>query len=198
MTNERNHPWIIWVNQNAEADAVLARIPEAEDVRGSMTIDKKEDVLRRFGNGDLRVLVAKPSMCGFGLNWQHCSDMIFLGLSYSFEQRYQAIRRCWRFGQTRQVNDHVIMSPAEAKIFEKVRIKETKHVEMEQEMSTDVQSVHDLRPGHATIDYSRKKANGNGWTIVNGDCCEEIKHVPDDSMGFSVFSPPLFVPVCVF
>ena len=183
-------PVLVWVNLNDEADAVLALIPEAKQITGSMSTEAKEKVISDFCNGSLRVLVAKPSICGFGLNFQHCADMVFMGLSYSFEQRYQAVRRCWRFGQSRPVNDYVVMSPCEAKIFDKVYQKEVKHMEMEQQMSTDIALTHETTTRASGIDYNRKEVRGANWTIVNGDSCKEIASVPDDSMGFSIFSPP--------
>ncbi len=183
-------PVLIWVNLNDEAEAVLARIPESKQITGSMSTDAKEQVISDFVDGRLRVLVGKPSICGFGMNFQHCADMVFMGLSYSFEQRYQAVRRCWRFGQTRPVNDHVVMSASEAKIFEKVHQKELKHMEMEQEMSVDIALTHEARNQTQGMEYKRREVRGKDWTVVNGDSCKEILNVESDSMGFSIFSPP--------
>lgn len=183
-------PVLIWVNLNDEAEAVLARIPESKQITGSMSTDAKEQVISDFVDGRLRVLVGKPSICGFGMNFQHCSDMVFMGLSYSFEQRYQAVRRCWRFGQTKPVNDHVVMSQSEAKIFEKVHQKELKHMEMEQEMSVDIALTHEARNQTQGMEYQRREVRGKDWTVVNGDSCKEILNIESDSMGFSIFSPP--------
>jgi len=183
-------PVLIWVNLNDEAEAVLSRIPDAKQITGSMSTDSKEQVISDFVDGRLRVLVGKPSICGFGMNFQHCADMVFMGMSYSFEQRYQAVRRCWRFGQTKPVNDHVVMSPSEARIFEKVHIKELKHMEMEQEMSADVALSHEANVRTSGMEYNRKEVRGKDWTIINGDSCKEIQNIPSDSMGFSIFSPP--------
>ena len=187
---ETDGPVLVWVNLNDEAEAVLSRIPGAKQITGSMSTDAKEKVITDFVDGTLKVLVAKPSICGFGLNFQHCADMVFMGLSYSFEQRYQAVRRCWRFGQARPVNDHVVMSPSEAKIFEKVHIKELKHMEMEQEMSADVAISHEATVRTSGMEYNRKEVRGKDWTVINGDSCKEVQKVPSDSMGFSIFSPP--------
>lgn len=187
---ETDGPVLVWVNLNDEAEAVLSRIPGAKQITGSMSTDAKEKVITDFVDGTLKVLVAKPSICGFGLNFQHCADMVFMGLSYSFEQRYQAVRRCWRFGQARHVNDHVVMSPCEAKIFEKVHIKELKHMEMEQEMSADVALSREATVRTSGMEYNRKEVRGKDWTVINGDSCKEIQNVPSGSMGFSIFSPP--------
>lgn len=192
LVNSDNDTWIVWVNQNDEADAIKKLIPDAVEVRGSMAIDHKEDVLDGFSDGKHRVLIAKPSMCGFGLNWQHCHKMVFVGLSYSFEQRYQAVRRCWRFGQSSKVEDHVVISSAEESVFRSVQEKERKHIQMEMSMQTDINKVQDLTVNADEVvrDYEKKIIEKDHYTLVNGDSCQEIKNVPDNSMGFSIFSPP--------
>ena len=192
VVNSNDEMWIVWVNQNEEADAIKHLIPDALEVRGSMKLEEKESVLEKFSRSEFRVLIAKPSMCGFGLNWQHVHNMVFVGLSYSFEQRYQAVRRCWRFGQEREVNDHVVLSRSEESVFRRVLEKERKHVKMEKSMQTDLNRVQDLSVNGDDVlkEYVRNEASGDGWTIVNGDSCQEIKRIQSDSMGFSIFSPP--------
>ena len=91
--------WIIWCDTNDEADALKAAIPQAIEVRGSQSIDEKEERLNAFGTGEAPYLITKPSLCGHGLDWSHCARMAFVGRSYSYETWYQAIRRCWRYGQ---------------------------------------------------------------------------------------------------
>ena len=92
-----NEPVIVWCNTNDEAEGVVSQVPGAREVRGDMRPELKEELLTGFTAGDVRVLVTKPSIAGFGLNWQHCRASVSVGLSYSFEQRYQALRRIWRF-----------------------------------------------------------------------------------------------------
>lgn len=130
-----SEPVILWCNTNDEADALKHRIKDAQEVRGSMPADRKEDILEEFATGNLRALITKPSIAGHGMNFQHCNRMIFVGLSYSFEERYQAVRRCWRFGQTREVFDHVVMGESEVSIFDVVQDKEKRHLEMERAMA---------------------------------------------------------------
>lgn len=192
LVNANNETWIVWVNQNEEADEIKKLIADAEEVRGNMTLDKKESILNRFSNGDIRVIIAKPSMCGFGLNWQHCHNMVFVGLSYSFEQRYQAVRRCWRFGQKESVNDHVVMAESEYGVFRRVQEKEKKHMEMEKSMQTDLNKVQDLSINNDEVltSYDKKQHVDTDYTIINGDSCQEIKNIPDNHVGFSIFSPP--------
>lgn len=133
-----NEPVILWCNTNDEADALQSRIKDAQEVRGSMPADRKENILEEFATGNLRALITKPSIAGHGMNFQHCNRMIFVGLSYSFEERYQAVRRCWRFGQKREVFDHVVMGESEVSIFDTVKEKENSHLEMERAMAGSI------------------------------------------------------------
>ena len=127
LANQNGDPWVIWCNLNDESRASSESIPDGVEVCGSMTDDAKEASLLAFGNGDKRVIITKPSIAGHGLNWQHCSNVAFLGLSHSFEQYYQAIRRCWRFGQSSEVNVHLIISDRDGAILANIKRKEAEH-----------------------------------------------------------------------
>lgn len=115
---------IIWCGLNDEAAAVTAAIDGAVNVEGSWSPDDKAEALEQFQDGQIRVLVTKPQIAGFGMNFQNCARMIFLGLGDSYESYYQSIRRCWRFGQQRPVDVHVVVSQIETTIVENVRRKE--------------------------------------------------------------------------
>ena len=117
-------PCIVWCELNDEADACERAIPGAVQVSGSDSVDEKVRKLAAFASGDARVMVTKASVAGFGLNWQHCSRMVFVGASHSYEQTYQAIRRCWRFGQHAPVDVYVIRADTERFVVENYRRKE--------------------------------------------------------------------------
>lgn len=119
-----DRPFVWWCNLNAEAEALAKAIPGAVNLSGSDRDDDKVAKIAAFLSGEARVLVSKPSVCGFGLNFQHCADTGFVGLSDSFEQVYQAIRRFWRFGQTRPVNVHFIAAETEGAVVANLRRKE--------------------------------------------------------------------------
>jgi hypothetical protein len=119
-----DRPFVWWCNLNAESDALARAIPGAVEVRGSDTEEDKERKLIDFSEGSIRVLITKLTICGFGMNWQHCADTGFVGLNDSFEQVYQAIRRFWRFGQTKQVNVHFIAAETEGAVVANIKRKE--------------------------------------------------------------------------
>jgi superfamily II DNA or RNA helicase len=115
---------LIWCELNDEGDAIERAIPGSVQVRGSDSPESKEDRLLGFADGSYRVLVTKPSIAGFGMNWQHCARMIFVGASHSYEQTYQAIRRCWRFGQKRPVDVFIIRAETDSHVVANYRRKE--------------------------------------------------------------------------
>jgi hypothetical protein len=123
-------PVILWGELNTETDSCREAIPGAVEVQGSDSPEEKAERLLGFASGLYRVLVTKPKIAGFGLNWQHCARIIFLGASHSYEQTYQAIRRCWRFGQAREVHVHVIRADNEASVVANYRRKERDAEEM--------------------------------------------------------------------
>ena len=119
-----DRPFVWWCNLNSESDALVRSIPGAVEVRGSDSDEAKERKLADFSEGRIRVLVTKPSIAGFGMNWQHCADTGFVGLNDSFEQIYQAIRRFWRFGQNKPVNVHFVAAETEGAVVANLKRKE--------------------------------------------------------------------------
>ena len=125
---------LIWCELNDEADAVEKAIEDCVQVKGSDSLDEKKERLLGFTNGDIRVLASKVSICGFGMNWQKCNRIIFMGASHSYEQTYQAIRRCWRFGQKKPVDVYVISADTETSIMDNFKRKEADATHMAEEM----------------------------------------------------------------
>ncbi len=121
---EAGEPWVVWCDLNDESAALTKAIDGAIEIRGSDDVDTKEDRLRAFASGMARVLVSKPSICGWGLNWQHAARMAFVGVTDSYEAYYQAVRRCWRFGQKREVHVHIFASTAEGAVVANLKRKE--------------------------------------------------------------------------
>lgn len=154
---EPNEPWVIWCDLNAEGDALAAAMPDAVEVRGSDDPDTKEESLAGFASGNHRILISKPSICGWGLNWQHAARMAFVGVTDSWEAYYQAVRRCWRFGQRRPVRVHVYASEAEGAVTANLRRKEEEARALGAALSAETResvmaSVRGAGPVH--LDYS--------------------------------------------
>lgn len=124
IANQLDEPMIVWCNLNSESEELTKRIYGAVEIRGSHTPEQKEERMRGFTQGEFLKLVTKPSIAGFGMNWQHCSKMAFVGLSDSFEEYYQAVRRCWRFGQEKPVDVYVITADTEGAVVENIKRKE--------------------------------------------------------------------------
>lgn len=136
---ERGEPWIIWCDTDYESDALKAAIPDAVEIRGSQSADEKEERIAAFWAGEARYIIGKPSMLGFGLDWSHCARMAFVGRSYSYETWYQAVRRCWRFGQTRTVKVHLIVAEGESEIGRVIDRKSADHHRMKKAMRAAMQ-----------------------------------------------------------
>lgn len=161
IVNGDRQPWIVWCDLNAESDALVSAIPDAVEVRGSDDADEKERKLVAFSEERARVLVTKPSIAGFGMNWQHCARMAFVGVTDSWEAYHQAVRRCYRFGQQREVHVHVFASELEGAVIRNLQRKEADAARMAEELSAEtrgaVQSeVHGLT--RQTNDYAPRKA----------------------------------------
>lgn len=126
---EPNEPWLLWCGLNDEAN-LIAELTGATNIHGTLTPEQKADLLMGFADGTIQRIVTKPSLAAFGLNWQHCARMAFVGLSDSYEAYYQAIRRCYRYGQTRIVDAHIILSDLESQIATNVARKERESADM--------------------------------------------------------------------
>jgi len=134
VNSKHDECWVVWCNLNDESAMLEKLIPDSVQIVGSMNEDKKEQILEDFANGNIRVLISKPSLTGFGMNWQHCNHTCFVGLNDSFEQIYQAVRRFWRFGQTKEVYAHFIASEIEGAVVNNIKRKEQQCEHMMQQM----------------------------------------------------------------
>lgn len=144
--------FVWWGNLNAETEGVTKLIPGAVEVRGSDHDDYKEEKLKAFSQGKIRVLVTKPSICGFGMNWQHCHRTGFVGLNDSFEQVYQAIRRFWRFGQKQQVTADFIAADTEGAIIANLDRKEADAERMAAAMVRHMADLSSVAVRGSTLD----------------------------------------------
>ncbi len=134
VTSEPGEQHLVWCETDYEADALKAVLPDATEVRGSHKFEAKERAALGFADGTVRVLIAKPKMFGYGMNWQNCARVHYVGASYSYEMFYQSVRRCWRFGQRRPVDAHVVMATTEVDVWARMQEKARQHETMKGHM----------------------------------------------------------------
>lgn len=134
IVNKDNEQYLIWCSTDYEADLLKKHIPFATEIRGSQKTEKKEQATIDFLNGNIRVLISKVKIFGYGLNFQNCHNTIFCDMDYSYENYYQAVRRFWRFGQKHEVNVYIVIGSTEQNILNVVREKEQRHNEMKYAM----------------------------------------------------------------
>lgn len=135
LVNSSNEQWLVWCDLNSESHKLHELINENREVQGSDKDTWKSESMLDFSRGGTKCLVTKPKIAGFGMNWQNCHNMIFTGLSDSYEQYYQALRRCWRFGQEYPVNVYIIISAKEGCVKENIERKQSDFLKMQSEMT---------------------------------------------------------------
>jgi DNA modification methylase len=190
---DTSEPWLIWTHLNDEAELLAELIPGAVNVQGSDSAEVKTKHMMAFTHGELRVLISKPKICGYGMNWQHCARMAFVGLDDSFEKFYQAVRRCYRFGQKRNVHVHVFTAENEGQILANIKRKEQQHNEMSANMIEHMKDIMNKElAGQENVvdDYREDTYQGDGFTVHLGDCVKWARRMPDNSVDYSGFSPP--------
>ncbi len=185
--------WIVWCHLNDESAALASRIDGAIEVSGSDSDEHKTKAAIDFQEGRARVIVSKSSIFGFGMNFQNCHQVVFVGMSHSYEQYYQAIRRCWRFGQTQPVQCHVVYDWAEGAVIENIRRKDADATEMAESMVQIMRAntLEQLKQVQRQVTpYATKEAHGQAWQAYQGDCVEGVKQLDTNSVHYSIFSPP--------
>lgn len=135
LVNSSNEKWLVWCDLNDESARLSELISESVEVKGSDKSEYKSNSMLAFSDGTVKCLITKPKIAGFGMNWQNCHNMIFTGLSDSYEQYYQAVRRCWRFGQEKPVNVYIIISAKEGCVKENIARKQCDFQKMQSEMT---------------------------------------------------------------
>jgi hypothetical protein len=193
LANSSDEQWLIWCDLNDESSALVSAIEGAIEVKGADSDHRKEDAAIGFQDGTIRVLISKPSIFGFGLNFQGCHNVAFVGLSHSYEAFYQAVRRCWRFGQKNSVNAYIIFDKAEGAVVDNVRRKEKESIAMAESMVAimQTQTMQQLKKIQRQVaPHITDLAEGDNWSMYLGDCVESIAKLDSDSIAYSIFSPP--------
>ena len=189
IVNSSSDSWIVWIGHDEEGDLLRKMIPEAVEVKGSDNKQKKKDNLLGFGKGEFRVLITKLKIAQFGLNYQNCHNQIFASLDFSFESTYQGIRRSYRFGQEYDVNIHLIVTDTMQNVRKSFEDKQSAFYEMQRAMTHAMnRNIKNELKLMKTV--SQKEYQSDFCHIMNGDCVQLIESIPDESIGFSIFSPP--------
>ena len=192
LINESKEKWVVWCELNDEADLLVKLIDNSQNLSGSDSDDSKLKKLHDFKHGDMKCLITKPKIAAFGLNWQHCYNMAFASLSDSYERFYQAVRRCYRFGQEKNVNVHLILSETQSEVYRNIERKHKQSEEMKKALVREFnESGFNIKTTrNEVMAYFESNDKSKNYDIYNADCCELIKRIPDESLHYSIFSPP--------
>ena len=189
IVNSSDENFIIWIGHDDEGKYLRKILPEAIEVKGSDNKDYKKDTLLAFGRGEFRVLITKLKIAQFGLNYQNCHNQIYASLDFSFESTYQGIRRSYRFGQTDAVNIYLVstdtMQNVKTTFDEKQKAFNEMQKAMTEAMNRNIKNQISLKKMEVSNEYKSAYCD-----IRLGDCVQLIQDVPDESVGFSIFSPP--------
>ncbi len=188
LANSKDEPWVIWCNLNDEADELLLQIKDCVEVRGSDRAEHKETKLRMFTMGEIPRIITKASIAGYGLNWQHCHNVICFP-SYSFEDFYQLIRRSYRFGQKHPVDCYMVLPRTASNVMKTIREKMEKHETMRDAMRFSAEAILS-QSRKITMKTDIETTTSDSWTMHNGDCVRVAETMDAESVDFSVFSPP--------
>lgn len=181
--------FIIWIGHDDEGKYLRSLLPEAIEVKGSDSREYKKEKLLGFGNGDFRILITKLKIAQFGLNYQNCHNQIYASLDFSFEATYQGIRRSYRFGQKEAVNIYLITTDTMQNVKDSFDAKQKAFNEMQsamtEAMNRNIKNKIILKKMEVSNQYKSERCD-----IRLGDCVQLIQSIPDESIGFSIFSPP--------
>lgn len=192
IVNAHSDQVIIWCGLNDESRLLAKRIEDAVEVVGSDKLEEKIEKIQAFIAGEKRILITKSKIAGFGMNFQHCHRMVFFGLNDSWEGYYQSIRRCWRFGQAREVVVDIVISNVEFEIYENVMRKEKMATDMSKDLIEHVSLYEreELQGVKSEAMYQTDTKDSDAWILHLGDSSEIMTQLEADSIDLSVFSPP--------
>ena len=188
-----NDQWIIWTGLAEESKIIREELDNAIEVKGNDSPDFKAKAFEDFQDGKYQILITKPKIGGFGMNFQNSHNMIFFGLNYSWESFYQCIRRQWRYMQEHSVDVHVIMSDIEASIYQNIMRKDAMAKRLRQNLIKQIERFEreEIKMEDITINNIKEnKKEGKNWVAIQGDSCEVLKGIEENSIDLSVYSPP--------
>lgn len=189
LVNSNDKQFIIWGLKNNETDTIVKLIDNAVNVQGSDSPEYKAKHLNGFARKEFKTLVTKTSIASFGMNYQQCDQMIFMSYDFKFEAFYQAVRRCYRFGQKNKVTVHILIPKSQLNVRQSIVEKHQRHIEMIQEMAK-YSSEANYKSSKSKFKVVNKEIKTNNYHLINGDCVQETKKLPDNCADIVVFSPP--------
>lgn len=192
INTKPDEQWLIWCGLNDEA-STISKISECVNVQGSDKEHVKTKNLLGFSNGEVQRLVTKPKIAGMGMNWQNCHNVLYLGLNDSYEQLYQTMRRCWRFGQKEKVNVYMVTADIEGNVVKNIERKEKDSELLANKMLKNMKDInskdiHGMK--NESKNYATKIEKDKNYELFNGDCVEYYKSMDNDSIDYTIFSPP--------
>ena len=189
LVNLNNEQWIVWGLRNTETDELSKKLKNSVNVQGSDSPEYKAKYLNGFAKEEFRVLITKTSIASFGMNYQQCHNMVFTSYDFKFEAFYQAVRRCYRFGQKNKVYVHLLVPESQLNVRKSIIEKESKHKLMISEMSK-YSAITDYKKNKSNFIVNKKEIKTENYHILNGDCVEESKKIAENEADLIVFSPP--------
>ncbi len=189
LLESNSEQWIVWGLKNSETDSLSKLVESSKNVQGSDLPEVKAKNLNGFAGQDYRVLITKTSIASFGMNYQQCSNMVFMSYDFKFEAFYQAVRRCYRFGQKNKVTVHILVPESQANVRVTILEKEAKHKQMIKEMS-QYSANADYKLNKSKVTITKREMKTDKYHVINGDCVKESKKLEDNSVDLIIFSPP--------
>jgi DNA modification methylase len=189
LVNNSSEQWIIWTLKNDEATELNKVINDSVNVQGSDKAEIKAKNLNGFAEKEFTNLITKTSIASFGMNYQQCFNMIFTSYDFKFEAFYQAVRRCYRFGQTNKVRVHLLVPDSQINVRKSILEKEKKHKQKQKEMAKYSNEAN-YKSEEEIVEVKEIEIKTDKYWLMNGDCNEEIKKLGDESIDYSFFSPP--------
>lgn len=189
LVNSNDKQWIVWGLKNNETDEIAKRLNNCINVQGSDSPEYKAKHLNGFANNEFKTLITKTSIASFGMNYQQCNQMVFMSYDFKFEAFYQAVRRCYRFGQKNKVTVHILIPESQTNVRQTILDKQERHKEMITEMAK-YSSETNYKSNKSKVMINNKEIKTDEYHLINGDCVQEIKKLPDNCADIIVFSPP--------
>ncbi len=189
LVNSNSDQWIVWGLKNNETDTIEKLLPDSVNVQGSDTPEYKAKYLNGFAHKEFKTLITKTSIASFGMNYQQCHQMVFMSYDFKFEAFYQAVRRCYRFGQKNKVTVHLLIPDSQENVRKTILEKQERHQEMIKEMAK-YSSETNYKSNNSKVKIMNKEIKTENYHLINGDCVQETAKLPENCADIVVFSPP--------